>query len=244
MTQTLSAKPPKLGPLTLGRPRPSGANSTARFRPTPPRADVLPPVWRAKEAARVARIRAFAGCAAAIVVVAGTYGFGVVHGRQVDASTATALDRQRELSRELAVYAPVTNLAVQSEQLTTTVQQQTSTDVDYSKVMGRFLQAVSGTMQVTSMRISTGPNTVCASSDPFVDRPTAGCVTFAGTAIGQGGAAATVAALSHDDWFVDAFIPNVGTNDAGATTVSGSVALSVDTYANPQTGQQNGSTSK
>lgn len=227
--------------LTTFKARREPGDPSGKFKPTPPRVDVLPAQWRAKRAARTARTRAICGCLSAALVVGGVYGYGVLRAHQLDEATIEAQALSNRLSKELAVYAPVTNLAIQTDQLTATVQQQTSTDIDYSQVVQRFLAAVDGTLAVSTLQIGSGVD--CASTDVFVTVPTAGCITFTGTT-GEGGAAAMISALSRDSWFVNAYVPNIDMRNSSTGTLNGSVALSLDAYVTPITPDPSESESK
>jgi len=219
---------PKAPAATAGPP-----NDVKAFRPAPPRADLLPESVRVRAANRRSRAISIASVSAVGVALAGVWGSGSITQTSLQDEIDTAQTHQSVLNAELAVFAPVTNLATQTEALTLTVGDQTALEVSHADALARFLNASAGTMDPTTVTINTAANSACATTDPFNQVATAGCITFTGTDLSGTGASAVVRALGEDEWFTNAFVPTVGaaTEDSGAS-LSGTVALTTAAYTN------------
>lgn len=219
--------------LTLRRSAPPAA----KFTPNPPRVDLLPPHVREAVKARRARRTAIGMVVVAVLGVGAGFAALTLRSATLQHDLTVAQQEQTTLNDQLAVYAPVTDLAVQTKQLTATVQSQTAASVDHAQVLQRFFTAVQDVMTVKQVSVDTSPESVCAQSDPFQATPTAGCVTFTGVVPGTDGASLVLTALGRDEWFTGAFVPTIGSDTStGTATVTGSVALSLSAQTTPAEG--------
>jgi len=211
----------------------SASDDIKAFRPDPPRADLLPESVRARAATRRSRAVSIAAVSAVGVALGGVWFSGSMTASSLQEEIAAAQADQSVLNAELAVFSPVTNLATQTEALTLTVGDQTSLEVSHADALARFLNASLGTMDPTTITINTAANSACATTDPFNQVATAGCITFTGTDLSGTGASAVVRALGEDEWFTNAFVPTVGAATEGTgATLSGTVALTTAAYTN------------
>lgn len=218
--------------LKIGRKKATGGE---RFVATPPRVDLLPPSHRARLTALRTRMCTVGVAGVTALVVAGVWGTGLVavNGLHADVEDATAQGAQ--LSEQVAVFAPVTNLALQTEALNSTIESQTARTVDHGAVMQRFLAAASPAMKVSSFQLSSAtpdnPDVTCVSTDPFNQVPLAGCISFSGEPLmGAASASAVLNALGGDTWFSNPYVPAL----AADGSLSGSVGLSVEAFTNIQ----------
>ena len=225
--------------LTLTR-KPKAADA-GPFIPTHPRVNLVPQSSLDRAADARARRLAIVASAGSVLLMGAWWVAGTFTAGSAADSLRTATTQGQDLAAQLALYAPVTTIATQTQALTDTVASQTATEVDHSQVINRFLAAVGNTMTVESLQITTANSSGCVSVDPFKKVPMAGCVTFTGTATGGAGAASTIiTALAGDPWFVDPFIPSVGSSVAGGTPMSGTVGLTVEAYTpHPAAGSGN-----
>lgn len=218
--------------LTLSR-KPKAAD-TGPFSPSQPRVNLVPRA--ALDRAANARARKFAiiGWVGSVAAIGLWWGAGFVEANRTADALAAAAGQGEQLALKMALYAPVTTIATQTQSLTDTVASQTAGEVDHGDVINRFLAAIGDTMTVSSLQIGTTNDAGCVSTDPFNQVPLAGCVTFTGTSAGGAPAASEViTSLTKDSWFVDAFIPTVGADSAGGTPMSGTVGLTVDAFTAP-----------
>ncbi|WP_156250988.1 hypothetical protein [Pseudactinotalea terrae] len=217
--------------MQLKLSRKKKATGGQKFQATPPRVDVLPAAHRARLATMRNRRLVVGATLACAVGVLGTWGAGTAGIADLEDQVATAAERGRVLSEQVAVYSPVTNLATQTEALNTTIQSQTSRTVDHGAVMQRFLDAVGPYLQVTSFQLMTvtseNPDVDCVSTDPFNQVPLAGCISFTGNPTAGGATPSGVLnALGRDTWFADPYLPAL----AGDGSLQGSVGLSVEAF--------------
>jgi hypothetical protein len=215
--------------LTLRRKAPDVA--TGPFTPGQPRVNLVP--QSSKDRAQATRDKRLAVLAwtGSVLALGAWWGTGYLTHAAAETQLAAATSTGETLALDLALYAPVTTIAAQTQSLTATVAAQTATEVDHAKVIDRFLAAVSGTLNVQTMVVATDNTSACVSTDPFSVVPLAGCITFTGTAgAGSAGVASVITALSGDPWFADSYIPTISDNTGGPATVSGTVGLTVEAY--------------
>jgi hypothetical protein len=222
--------------LTLKRK--DKAAGTAPFTPSQPRVNLVPQSSLDRTANARDRRLSIIAWVGSVLALGAWWGSGHLENSGVRADLADATSQGQKLAQDLALYAPVTTIAVQTKSLTDTVSAQTATEVDHAQVITRFLAAVSGTMNVQTVQVNTDNSTACVSTDPFNKVPLAGCITFTGTAVGGGGGASgVITALATDTWFADPFIPTVGDAQNSQSPVSGTVGLTVESQEQaPATG--------
>ncbi|GEL47147.1 hypothetical protein CHO01_22630 [Cellulomonas hominis] len=203
------------------------ASTEAAVKISEPRVDLLPEVYRARAQERSVRTAAIAAAVGAAVLVGGGWGLGVVRNGQAGAALQQARATEQQLSGDMAVYAPVTNLAAQTRALTDTIESQAALAVDHDAVLARFLTAAEGRLVVTSLSLDTENGAACARTNPFeTDAQPLGCISFSGQPLDVPG---LLDALASDDWFVDEYVPGAGAGE----TITGSV--SVTAAARPAT---------
>lgn len=219
--------------LTWGKPKATGAEPGAAFSPEPPRVNLLPPSARERVSGQKARNGAIALVASAAVLIGGLWANGYVARQGYQETLAAQTARQSELAAEMAVYAPVTNVAAQSNSLTDTVASQTTNEVLHAEVLARFVETVGNVGAIQNISLMSGANaTGCTSTDPFNTVPLAACITFSINAQGGRGAASQlITQLSASDIFVDPFIPTVAAGADGTSALNGTVGVSESVYA-------------
>jgi len=201
----------------LGR---STTASAAPVKIAPPRVDLLPSRYRRRARERTIRFASYGALAACGLATVGGFGLAANERSQAQEDHAAAQVVNSDLSRELAVYAPVTNLARQTRALTETVQAQTSITVDHAAVVDKFLQAAQGHMDVTSVSLDTSDGSGCVSTDPFGGTTAAaGCLSFSGQADDVSG---LLVSLGGEPWFSDPYVPSLG-----GDSVSGTVTVTL-----------------
>lgn len=202
------------------------------FSPTQPRVNLVPQSALDRTANAKARTLAVIGWGASVVALGAFWGLGFMTAGEASSNLADAQFAGEALSVELAMYAPVTTIAAQTQALNETVASQTAGEVNHDEVIDRFLAAVGDTMVVESLSIATDNTGACVSTDPFQQVPLAGCVTFSGQSSGGGSAASQViTALTTDAWFVDPFIPTFGSASEDGVSMTGTVGLTMEAYA-------------
>lgn len=222
---------PALSALRKKDKAPAAAVTEPTFSAKPPRADLLPASVRARAADRRSRNISIAAVGALGVAIACVWGANSLTLSGLEGDLAEAEASTADLSTQVAVFAPVTNLATQTQALTATVDAQTADEVDHAQVLARFLAASAGVMDPTSVVVNTETSGACVPTDPFNTVPLAGCITFSGTDLTGTGAGETVRALSANEWFSDPFIPTVGTaSETAGATLNGTVGLTVEAY--------------
>lgn len=232
-------------PLTLpsfGKKK-AAANASQKakgFSPTLPRVDLTPPAVRERVAARKARRVPIVLVGLTVAGVGGLFVNGLGERTSVQDQLDDLRVAQASLQTDLAVYAPVTNLATQTNSLTSTVSSQTGNEVLHGKVLGAFVSAVGGVGEVASLGLTTGPNVSgCTSTDPFEATPLAGCITFTvNSSMGAAGASQLIAGLTSSPIFVDPFIPNIGAGSDGKAALTGTVGVSTAAYGMAQSAQE------
>lgn len=224
--------------LSRARKAPKAAGP---FVPAPPRVNVLPPASRERAAARKAKRASLTAFGLSVLTVGGLWGNGFLVQVDQKGALAEAKEAQATLATEMAVYAPVTNVAAQSNSLTQTVQAQTQKEVLHAEVLSRFVEAVGDVGSVQSVSLATGEGAAaCTSTDPFNEVPRAGCLTFAvKSATGQAGAATLISNLSAQEFFVDPFIPSTPPS-SGEVVLNGTVGVSEAVYASQATALREG----
>ena len=202
------------------------------FTPAPPRVNLVPQGGLDRAANAKSRTLAVIGWGVSVVALGAWWGTGFVAAGDARDNLVDARAAGETLSVELAIYAPVTTIAAQIQSMNDTVASQTAGEVNHDEVIERFLAAVGDTMTVESLQIATDTSGACVSTDPFQQVPLAGCVTFSGTAPGGGSSAsAVITALTGDTWFVDPFVPTVGSATERGTSMTGTVGLSIEAFA-------------
>lgn len=220
--------------LTLRRKTPDV--TTGPFTPGQPRVNLVPQSSKDRALATRDKRLAVLAWTGSVLALGTWWGAGFLAHAAAETELADATTIGQTLALDLALYAPVTTIAAQTQSLTDTVAAQTATEVDHAQVIERFLAAVSGTLDVQTMTVATDNSSACVSTDPFSVVPLAGCITFTGTAgPGSAGVASVITALSGDPWFADSYIPTISDGTGGAATVSGTVGLTVEAYASTVT---------
>lgn len=215
--------------LKLGRKKATGGE---RFVATPPRVDLLPAAYRARLSALRMRLIAVVGALGIAATVAGTWGFGAIAVSDLQAQVDDVATQGRKLSEQVAVFAPVTNLATQTDALNATIESQTSKTVDHAAVAQRFLDAVSPFIDIRSFQLTAAtpdnPDVTCVSTDPFNQVPLAGCISFSGEPkVGGASGSNVLNALGADSWFSNPYLPGLSADGS----LSGSVGLSVEAFS-------------
>lgn len=219
---------------------PTPAQKAKGFSPSLPRVDLTPPAVRERVAARKARRVPIALVGVAVLGVSGLFVGGLSERANVQDQLDDLKVAQSSLQSDLAVYAPVTNLATQTNSLTSTVSSQTGNEVLHGQVLGAFVAAVGSVGEVASLGLTTGPNASgCTSTDPFEATPLAGCITFTvNSSMGAAGASQLIAGLTSSAIFVDPFIPSVGASSDGKAALTGTVGVSTAAYGMAQGAQE------
>lgn len=198
----------------------------------PPRVNLLPSKYSQIAKDRGTRRMSVVGAGFGLIAVfAGSFYF-----YNENAKTALAVEEARSananLTSELAKYAPVTNLARQTQALTDTVEAQTKDLIYLDQTFERFISVASQELDLSKISLeavnanSTGSS--CTSSG-FEQVPLAGCISFSGmTSGGRDDIANLINALSDDEWFTDPFIPNAGESvDGKPVSVAGTVGVTM-----------------
>lgn len=209
----------------------------ATFKAAVPRVNLLPAEARERDAAQTAKTTSVGLVTAATVAVAGWWGVGFLDQGNAEADLQAVEVEADALAADLAVYSPVTTLAAQSAALTATVDAQTRELVAHEDIFAAMIEAAGSDVDLTRLTVTVdaAAGGGCVQTDPFNPTPLIGCVAFTGTTEdGHAGAASLISALQADARFADPFIPSTAesTSGEGEATVTGTVGLTMNAYAN------------
>lgn len=196
---------------------PSPSSPSPSVKIGQPRVNLLPPQYRARAQERTMRHGAYASVVAAAVLVGGTWGLAAARNAQAQEALDVAQVVEQGLSADMAVYAPVTNLAAQTRALTDTIENQTALGVDHDALLDRFLAIASGRFDVASVNVDTLSASSCVSTNPFAEQASlVGCISFTGT---PSDLPSLLSSLTSDEWFADPYVPSVGDGSSLSGTV-------------------------
>lgn len=216
------------------------SNDKATFKAAVPRVNLLPDDARERDATEAAKKTSVGIVAAVAVAAIGWWGVGFLDLGNAEHELQVTEAEADSLAADLAVYSPVTTLAAQSAALTATVDAQTREVIAHQDIIQALINAGGSSVDLTRVTVTVdAAGGGCVQTDPFNPVPLVGCVSFSGTTdAGHAGAAALISALQGDARFADPFIPSTAesTSAEGQATVTGTVGLTMDAYANqPET---------
>lgn len=216
----------------------SAPSAPSAYTPAPARVNLIPAAALERAAAARGRKTGTTIFVASLAGVGALFAGGALTSQQLNANIDELNAEKERIGAEVAVYAPVTNVAAQTNALTETVNNQTAGEVLHGEVLSLFVEAANKVGSVRSVALSTGEGgSACQSVDPFNQRSLVGCVTFTVAAsAGQADAARLISALSANPVFVDAFIPTVSssgsesvlTGTVGVTDAALTLTASID----------------